>query len=283
MASLPTQLLTLFAQNGSKNTIPQSGTIADVNASYQLGFPPLTMQPAGGTPPNGMDMNGILYAITQVLQMAQAGAFYPYNSSFATAIGGYPLGARVLASDNKSLWINLLANNTSNPDAGGAGWQLQSTDPVNAQIGDIRMWHRPTLPTNAILCDGSLITSDDYPELYTAWYGTFQPGQSFYLPNLTNGYYPKGYGPNTQALGTQQLGALPNITGEMGAIEDSGVYAAGAFYVEDTNNKLGSGDSDNNNDTIHFDASRSNPIYGRNNTTTVETNSVALNFIVYFQ
>ena len=47
-------------------------------ASLNDGFPPLTMTPiaAGGVPPFGQDMNGILNQITEVLQWQQAGGYW---------------------------------------------------------------------------------------------------------------------------------------------------------------------------------------------------------------
>ena len=281
------QILVPFAENGKKNDIPQNGTASDVLASLELGFPPLTMQKAGGTPPDGRDMNGILHLICSMLQYVQAGGFFPYNAAFAQAVGGYPAGARVLAADRKSLWVNLVAGNTSDPDNNGNGWQLQGITPAAAQIGDIRMWHRPTIPANALLCDGREVRSDDYPALYSAWYGDFQAGQLFTLPNLSDGYYPKGYGPSTQALGTRQTGALPNITGDFFGETLSQVDAVryvfnGAFFRTDKKNYPGIGQSDNDNYQTGFDASRCSAVYGNRNTKTVETNNVALNFIVFF-
>lgn len=281
-----TQILTPFAAQGEKNEIPQNGTNTDVLASYQLGFPPLTMQDAGGTPPNGKDVNGILYAICSMLQYVQAGGFYPYNATFAQAVGGYPIGARVLAADGKSLWINLAAGNTTDPDNGGTGWQLQDINPVGRQIGDIRMWHRPTIPDNALICDGSAILSDNYPDLYSAWFGSFQSGQTFYLPNLSDGYYPKGFGAGTQALGTRQTGALPNISGTYTASyfgrSNANPTPSGCFYHAGYSGYRGAGDHSNNAVIIGFNAAQSSGVYGNRGTATVETNSVALHFIVYF-
>lgn len=124
--SQPPKITVPFAGSGQKNTIPvpsQIGITAGA-ASYTDGFPPLTMIPkaAGGTPPAGMDMNGILYSITQAMQFHQAGGSFPYDSSFAAAVGGYPVGAIVQATDHSGFWLNQSANNTTDPEAFGAGW-----------------------------------------------------------------------------------------------------------------------------------------------------------------
>ena len=66
--SVPGRIQTPFANSGGKNTIPVASQIAldPALASYTDGFPPATRTPlaAGGKPPYGADMNGILKAIT---------------------------------------------------------------------------------------------------------------------------------------------------------------------------------------------------------------------------
>lgn len=93
-------------------------------ASFNDGFPPLTMTPiaAGGIPPFGQDMNGILYMVSAHCAYIQAGQPYLWSATVAAAIGGYAIGTILGRSDGSGTWINLVANNASNPDAGGAGW-----------------------------------------------------------------------------------------------------------------------------------------------------------------
>ena len=108
------------------NTIPTASQIGITNGKASLadGFPPLTFSPisSGGVPPFGADFNGILNEITSIQQWQEAGGFFPYDSTFSTAIGGYPLGAAVQSSTHAGFWVNTVENNTSNPDTGGAGW-----------------------------------------------------------------------------------------------------------------------------------------------------------------
>ena len=108
------------------NTIPTASQIGITNGKASLadGFPPLTFSPisSGGVPPFGADFNGILNEITSIQQWQEAGGFFPYDSTFSTAIGGYPLGAAVQSSTYAGFWVNTVENNTSNPDTGGAGW-----------------------------------------------------------------------------------------------------------------------------------------------------------------
>ena len=70
-------------------------------ASFTDGFPPLTMTElsAGGIPPFGQDVNGILYMLSAHAAWISAGAPYKYSSAQATAIGGYPVGALLSRSD----------------------------------------------------------------------------------------------------------------------------------------------------------------------------------------
>jgi hypothetical protein len=93
-------------------------------ASLHDGFPPATFSPvaAGGTPPWGQDVNGILNQISAGVQWQQVGGQPIYNSAFATAIGGYPNGAILQSADGTGFWRSLTDNNVSNPDAGGANW-----------------------------------------------------------------------------------------------------------------------------------------------------------------
>jgi hypothetical protein len=116
-----------FANNatgGFKNTIPDT-TVTSGRASYDIGFPPITMQDviAGGIPPLGQDVNGILFAISSHTYYQQTGKPYAYNSALATAMGGYAVGTLLGMSDGTGLWLNNSADNTTDPDGGSAaGW-----------------------------------------------------------------------------------------------------------------------------------------------------------------
>lgn len=116
-----------FAESGLKNAIPANANNITGNAGFDLGFPPinLTAVAAGGIPPYGQDMNGILYAITECLRFFQAGSIYTYDAPFSTAIGGYRAGARVQRTDGTGYWLNTVDGNTNDPEAAGAataGW-----------------------------------------------------------------------------------------------------------------------------------------------------------------
>jgi hypothetical protein len=104
--------------------VPSQVGIQNGAASLTTGFPPLTFLPisAGGVPPYGQDMNGILKQITQWNQWQNAGGTVSYNGTFSSAAGGYPLNAILAAANSGNFWLNTTDANTSNPDASGAGW-----------------------------------------------------------------------------------------------------------------------------------------------------------------
>jgi hypothetical protein len=132
LSQAPPKIVEPFAVNaapsggyGGKRTIPvpsQTG-ITPGAASYNDGFPPLNMTPLpGGVVMSGLDMNGILNEATAIDWWNSAGAGWEFDSVFATAIGGYPKGARVLRANGNGYWFSTIDNNSNNPDTGGAGW-----------------------------------------------------------------------------------------------------------------------------------------------------------------
>jgi hypothetical protein len=130
-SNIPAKLTIPFANAGTKNTIPTASQIGVTNGAASLtdGFPPLTMTPlsAGGVPPFGQDMNGILYMMSAWEQWQAAGGPVFYDSAFSTAIGGYPKGAVLANASGVGIWVSTVDSNTSNPDTGGAGWITGST------------------------------------------------------------------------------------------------------------------------------------------------------------
>lgn len=127
----PTKIPEPFAVNAGPsfiNTIPLT-TSTPGKASYDQGFPADTMTApaAGGIPPFGPDFNGLLNQMTAGIAALQAGQLSAYDSGYATAIGGYAVGAVVAMADGSGLWMSTAAANTTNPDTGGAGWITATT------------------------------------------------------------------------------------------------------------------------------------------------------------
>lgn len=124
----PDLIITPFGENASAGTldpIPESVAPGDLpqRASWNAGFPGITMIPleAGGLPPRGQDVNGVLNAISEHTVFVGGGGQYKWDSAFAAA-NGYQAGAVVQKIGLDGFWLNLVAGNTTDPDAGGAGW-----------------------------------------------------------------------------------------------------------------------------------------------------------------
>lgn len=84
-----------WSQNGSHTTIPDT-TSEFGRASWALGFPPETALPlnAGGIPPNWLDFQGVLYALSQHAIFEQAGGRYAWVNDT-----NYPARACIIGSD----------------------------------------------------------------------------------------------------------------------------------------------------------------------------------------
>lgn len=135
-SSIPAKVAVPFADGGGKNTIPVPSQPGGA-ASFTDGFPALTRTPlaGGGIPPSGLDMNGILNIISAWARWVSAGGVVPYDATFSAAIGGYPKGATLInASDPTNTWISTVDNNTTNPDAAGAGWVSRKLGPAMVQL-----------------------------------------------------------------------------------------------------------------------------------------------------
>ncbi|ELY3738953.1 tail fiber protein [Cronobacter sakazakii] len=129
-SDIPSRITKAFGVNGLKNAIPvDSSAVTDNSgvATFDKGFPPITMQPlsAGGIPPSGKDMNGVLYSATLQQQWQNAGMTYPFSQDFSDAISGYPKGAIVPSSVYTGQWLNLSESNGTSPESptgANTGW-----------------------------------------------------------------------------------------------------------------------------------------------------------------
>ena len=124
--SLQSVVIASDAATGNVTTIPATqATSGNGRASLKLGFPPETFisRSAGGNPPYGADTNGLFKLLSQAIQSLQAGYVGQFDSTFATAIGGYPSGAIVCGSTAGTFWVSTADNNLTTPGADGASWQ----------------------------------------------------------------------------------------------------------------------------------------------------------------
>lgn len=121
--------------------IPEASQIGVENGAASLtdGFPPLTFLAvgAGGVPPFGQDFNGLLNQVTKWTQWQGAGAPVPYNSGYATSIGGYPKGATVAHSTIPgATWTTTVDNNATDPESGGTNWIPTGIAGIQKQSGN---------------------------------------------------------------------------------------------------------------------------------------------------
>ena len=135
----PQLIATPFAENGTKNEIPETIGAAPQNATMSDGFPAITQVPIAqnGIPPERADFNGILNLYGQHISHLNKGLGYEFDSAFATKIGGYPLGAKLRLPDGTEV-TSTTDNNTNNPEISMNGWvKLQDGISSVGSIGDL--------------------------------------------------------------------------------------------------------------------------------------------------
>jgi hypothetical protein len=168
VSDLPTRTPTVFASGAGSDyirniPIPSQIGIHDGEASYTDGFPPLCFveEGAGGYPPDGRDVNGILNNLSGWARWQQAGGPVTWNSSFASSIGGYPSGAIVESSTTPGvLYVNTVDNNTANPVSGGSNWvTLASVILTNAALTGT-----PTAPSAALNSSNTQVANTFYAD-----------------------------------------------------------------------------------------------------------------------
>lgn len=125
LTATPKKMPVPFGVNGSREDLLSTAATGDSTASYNNGFPDITMlnESAGGVPPKGQDFNQILYELAAAARWADAGGVRQYDSSFATSIGGYPKYTRLTGSDGVTEYISTVDDNTTDPDSSSSsGW-----------------------------------------------------------------------------------------------------------------------------------------------------------------
>lgn len=165
-----------FGINGQRGVILPTTPAGDNSASYEKGFPPITMilKSAGGLPPKGQDMNQILYELSALGRWSSTGALNTFDSEFASEIAGYPSGSMLISDDGERIFINTIEGNLSDPNSNGTGWkdvlsylglENNSTFPVGAPIP----WPSDTVPSGYALMQGQTFDKSAYPKLAAAY------------------------------------------------------------------------------------------------------------------
>lgn len=152
----------ISAAPGFRNTIP-AAPVTTQRASFDLGFPPLTMTPvvAGGKPMLGPDMNGILYMLSTHTVYQQTGQPYKYSADVAVAVGGYAPGTLLGSIDGMTVWLNLVNGNSDDPDSSGSlGWvplYSYGATSIGGLVGGVRVLTPVEAAKTVIVLSGALI------------------------------------------------------------------------------------------------------------------------------
>lgn len=169
-APYPQTLPQAFAQNAAaldRNTIPNM-PLTTQRASFNLGFPPLTMAPvaAGGKPMLGPDMNGILYMMSTHAYYQQSGKLYLWNADVLIALGGgYAIGTLLGSTDGLTVWFNTTAGNVSDPDVITTvpnGWVAlfsYGMSPISGLVGGVRTLNLAEASKSVLVMSGTLVAN----------------------------------------------------------------------------------------------------------------------------
>lgn len=211
-SNAPTQLVTPFAQGATGSLInnvplvPYTGQPAG-QVAYSTGFTSVNMNPlaSGGIPPWGADVNGLFFNATTAQIWEQAGYQFPFNSTFVTAVGGYPAGGMLPMASGLGFWLNQTDNNSTNPDTSGAsGWvplpANQGATTVNGITGGAVVMTPNQLGAPLLILTGTLTSNAQVVLGLTA-------GATFTVQNLTTGAFTLTVGGSTGSTVTIAQGA----------------------------------------------------------------------------
>jgi hypothetical protein len=131
----PDLILIPFGKNATAGTIepiPETAGPGDgpQKATWNYGFPQVTMTPlaAGGIPPQGQDVNGVLNAISEHTVFVGGGGQYKWSTEYVAETGGYSIGDVIQADDGLNSYVSLVNTNTDNfntaPGSIGVSWDL---------------------------------------------------------------------------------------------------------------------------------------------------------------
>ena len=177
-----------FADQGTKNIIPDSNNETSGLASLINGFPALTqVKPEmGGIPPQRADFNGILYMLSAFCLWAQSGGQYTYKNNLQ-----YNINCMVL--HNNVFYVCLKENGPDTtagikePGTDGATWQTllefigsltmdEVQDAIDTSIGEIpkpqpvHFGSYSTVGSSGVAATDGIITSKSYSNTWIAAY-----------------------------------------------------------------------------------------------------------------
>lgn len=169
----PKPIITPFAENGTRNDIPEAGADQPQKATMSGGWGVITQTPIneGGIPPERADFNGLGHLTTSHLAFLNRGQWYGYDANLSGKIGGYPLHARLML-DNGDIVKSTIPNNINNPNINKTGWESgegsiidlsETTDLTPSHITDLiqSSINKSTNNPVKIIFPNSIITLDN--------------------------------------------------------------------------------------------------------------------------
>ena len=221
-----------FADQGTKNIIPESNNEASGLASLINGFPALTqVKPEmGGIPPQRADFNGILYMLSAFCVWAQSGGQYTYKNNLQ-----YNINCMVL--HNNVFYVCLKENGPDTtagikePGTDGATWQTllefigsltmdEVQDAIDTSIGEIpkpkpvSMGAYSTVGSSGVAATDGFVTSKSYDNTsITAYVNGLQvmhtAGRSKYGQGACSISFPVPKGASWSVSGASYVRWLP--------------------------------------------------------------------------
>jgi hypothetical protein len=176
-------------------------------------------------------------------------------------------------NDNNNFLLNKITETAQRIENEISTLETRLTDIISsssAPIGSIIMWSSTNIPENWLAMVGQDISNEAYAELRNITGKTSLPD--------TRNRVPQG---NATPLNYISAG-LPNIIGHMSWGPSHAVSSSGCFWF--TNQEGAPHGTENDyfpTVTQHFEASRSNPIYGASNT--VQPPAVTVVFIIKYK
>lgn len=204
--------------------------------------------------PKREDFNGLFNLLSKPLNWFCKGGFFAWDSDIASG-GGYPIRAIVKATDNSGYYSNLVDNNTSNPDTGGAGWEFIPTDIVSqaeAEAGTAtipRVWtaQRVKQAIDALTSTPliSLQKSQIKPGMINLWSGTITTIPQYWhlcdgtngTPDLTDKFVIGASSDDAGIAKTNITGTLTKTGGSKDAVvvqHNHGITDPGHFHTSTT-------------------------------------------------
>ena len=136
-----------------------------------------------------------------------------------------------------------------------------------------------TIPSGYLLCDGSAVSRAIYPDLFNLLGETYGAGDGSTTFNLPDFNQAERFAQGGTVAGTVKAAGLPNITGEVGPMDDGqDKKMTGPFYKGDNYNYDANSDNSGDGWILGFDASRCSSVYG--NSDTVQPPALTLRYII---